>query len=688
VPILGRVMRTGEDTPEADPVVVLSGDVWNSVFAKDPGVLGKKVMIQGKPHIVIGVMPSQFSLPFPGSNQVWTATDLDAKARSDRSATILRVIGLLKPGVRAEKAAAELNVIQSNTARAYASLHLGDHVLLEKYKSALTATYRQTLNALQAAVIVVWLIACINVSSLMLTRSISRRHEIILKRALGASGFRLARQALIESLVICLSGGVLGLGLGMVSVYLLLDEITRVVPFYRDVQLHGAVLGFLLAISVLSAVAACVLPVLYCMHAPAQEVIRTGFSITGISVRLRRLRDAMVVGQIALALVLLSASGLMIRTLQALHAVPLGFDENNVLTASLILPETLYANKNIDTAVYEPLLLRVKQLPRVQVAAISSALPMRTEFTTQASFAVIGDRRGTLAERPYANLQIATAAFPVVLGVRLIRGRFFSDWDSAASQPVAVVNQSFSTRYFMGADPLTFRLGFGKKDRFASVTVIGVMDDMKESDLARETEPEIYLCATQLTPDISFYAVATAATQLAVRTGSNPDSIAAPVRQILHDIAPDARVGDIKALHRVVEDSIGNQRLAAKLLELFAAAALLISLSGLYALLQFSVNQGIRDIGVRLAVGAGRADVIRFVVVRASMVVGTGLAIGVFLSFVLQATIRPYLFGLQAHGLFTILAVTFVFAVCGAVAAYLPARHAAAIEPMQALREQ
>jgi ABC-type antimicrobial peptide transport system permease subunit len=253
---------------------------------------------------------------------------------------------------------------------------------------------------------------------------------------------------------------------------------------------------------------------------------------------------------------------------------------------------------------------------------------------------------------------------------------------------VAVVNQSFSTRYFMGADPLTFRLGFGKKDRFASVTVIGVMDDMKESDLARETEPEIYLCATQLTPDISFYAVATAATQLAVRTGSNPDSIAAPVRQILHDIAPDARVGDIKALHRVVEDSIGNQRLAAKLLELFAAAALLISLSGLYALLQFSVNQGIRDIGVRLAVGAGRADVIRFVVVRASMVVGTGLAIGVFLSFVLQATIRPYLFGLQAHGLFTILAVTFVFAVCGAVAAYLPARHAAAIEPMQALREQ
>jgi predicted permease len=687
-PVIGRIMSAGEDIPEAEPVVVLSGSVWESIFAKDPAVVGKKVLIQGKPHIVIGVMPTGFSFPFGGVNQVWTATDLDSTARSDRSAGVLTVIGLLKPGVRLEKVVAELSTIQSNAAQAYANLHLGNHITVEKYQAFLTASYRRALSALQAAVLMVWLIACINVSSLMLTRSVARRNEIILKRALGASGFRLAQQTMLESFIISFCGGAVGLGLGMISVHLLQNEITRLIPLYHGIQLHGAVLVVLAAASILTSVTAGILPVLYSTRAPAYEVVRIGSLIAGIGVRHRRLRDAMVIGEIALTLVLLAAAGLMLRTLQALHNVPLGFNESKVLTASLVFQDGDYSKKNIYTAVYSPLLQGLKQLPGVQAVALSSVLPMRSEFNMQASFAILGDRRGSVLEPPHADLRIATSGLATSLGARMLQGRFFGDQDSADSQPVAVINHSFLARYLSAVDPFSFKLSFGKKGRFSSVTIIGVIDDMKQIDLARAAEPEVYLCASQVTPDTAFYFAATAATQLAVRTSSNPEIITTSTRKILHAIDPDAHGGEIKTLHQIVEDSIGNQRIAVKLLGLFAATALLLSLSGFYGLLQFSVSQATRGIGVRLAVGAQRSHVVGLVVMHALTIMGTGLAIGVFFSFLLQRMIRAYLFGLEMNGLLTIIAVTFAFSVCAALAAYPPARRAAAIDPMQALREQ
>jgi predicted permease len=496
------------------------------------------------------------------------------------------------------------------------------------------------------------------------------------------------RQALIESLIISFSGGVIGLVLGVISVRVFQNDINRLLPLYQNVRLNGVVLLVLFVVSIVSAIAVCVLPVWYSANVETSEIVRTVSFTNSVGTRQRQLRDIMVAGEIALTLVLLAAGGLMVRTLQALHEIRLGFNESNVLTASLIFQDGIYSDKNINTVVYEPLLQRIKQLPGVQSAAISTALPMRTEFSAHASFVISGDRRINAAASPHANLQIASFDLPMSLGVRVIHGRFFRESDSAGTQTVAVVNQSFAKHYLDGADPSNFTLRFGKKDRFASVAIIGVLDDMKEADLDREVEPEIYICASQVSPGTLFYPAASAAMQLAVRTNSNPENLTNSVRRILRVVAPDARAGEIETLHQVVEDLSGNQRFAVKLLELFGVTALLISLSGLYGSLQFSVNQARRDIAIRVALGAQRVHVVRHVLLQSGIVVGAGLSIGVCLSLILQMTIRSYLFGLQTHGLFIILVVTFMFAVCGALATYIPARRAASIDPVQALREE
>lgn len=686
-PAIGRIMQPGEDVPEAEPVIVLSNSVWQSLFGKDPGILGKRVLLQGKPHTVIGVMPPQFTFPFGGFNQVWTATDLDATARSDRSANVLHVIGLLKPGVRVQKAAAELTTLQSNVAQAHSSLHLGDHVAVESYQAALTGRYRRALDALQAAVLIVWLIACINVSGLMLTRGVTRRHEITLKRALGASGYRLARQTLMESFVISILGGAAGLILGISFLRLVQKEITRVIPMYQGIQLDSIVLGSLFGASIITSILAGILPVIYSIRAPAHDVVRTGSLVAGIGLRRRRLLNGMVTGEIALTLVLLAVAGLMLRTLEALYRVPMGFNESKVLTASLTFQD-VYSKKNINTAVYEPLLEALKRLPGVQEAAISSVLPMHSEFSMQASFRVEGDIRGSPSDQPHANLRIASPDLPKSLGVRLLQGRFFNSQDSADSQPVAVVNHSFVAHYLAGADPLSFKLSFGRKGQFSSVTLVGVIDDMKQIDLAKQVEPEVYLCVSQVVPGTTFYPGASAAMQLAVRTSSDPENIITSLRKILHTIAPDAYAGEIKTMHQTVDDSIGNERFAVKLLWLSAATAFVISLSGLFGVLQFSVSQATRAIGVRLAVGAQPQHIVRLVIMHAGIIVGSGLAIGVFLSFVVETVIRSFLFGVRLNGVVTIFSATLAFAICAALASYIPARRAAAVDPMHALREQ
>lgn len=687
-PLLGRTMQAREDALEGVPPIVLSAQAWHNMFGSDAGVLGRKIFLQGRPHIIIGVMPPGFSFPAGEGNQVWTPTDLDLSSRANRGIATLQIIGRLRPSVSLAQARVELSTIQFHIAHAYADLHLGDHVLVTRYHNYLTARYRPALLALQAAVGVVWLNAFINVAGLMLTRGVSRRFSIVIRGVLGASRPRIVQQFLAESVLLSTFGGVAGLAMGAVTIRFLHREIARLLPLSRDLHLHLQPVGVLFALTVLSGLIIGTVPAWQATHAPVHEVIRTGSSMAGNSLRQRHLGDALVVGQIAMSVLLMVVAGLLLRTVYSLHHVALGFVADNVISGSLIFPEKMYDSNDINSAVFEPLLQRVKQVPGVQSAAISSVLPMRSEFSMEIRLTILSREGTDFADQPHGDLRLSTAGMTEALGVRMLRGRFFNENDTASSRSVAVVNQSFASRYFFNEDPLSHELGMGRTGRFADVAIIGVVDNMKQIDLEKATEPEIYICAAQVTPGTSFYAATTAVTQLAVRTLNNPESAIPAVRRILREVAPDAVFGEVKTLHAVVEDSIGSQKLAAALLEISAATALVISLVGLYALLLHSVNQRIREIGVRLTLGAQRSSILRLVMNRAAALVGAGLTIGSLLGLMFGRVIRSFLFGVRPNDVGTMVIIWLLFAACGFLASYGPARRAASVDPIRALRSE
>jgi predicted permease len=694
-PMLGRAFRPEENDPGKSHVVMLSEEVWRNLYHADPQIVGKTLTIKSEIYTIIGVMPKGFAFPFDEDKQVWAAAAIDPASKTAMSGKHVAWGTLyvrLPDGMTEAQLGAHLSQAQAMIAKEVPDNNLAKDVIVNGYQTQLTRDARKPLGLLYLVVTGIWALACLNVTSLMLARAVSRTREQAVRAALGATRRRLMQQAIVESLLLSAMGSVLGLLAGQAAIKLLWRQIDQTLPLTKAIHVEWRVVAGLLLLTMFTAIVVGLFPSLRATRRDVQSDLH-GVNATA-SASHNRTREALVVAQLALTLVFLVGAGLFLRTIHALREVPLGFDETNVLTGGVILNPTLGTISDEQTAgavnivqtSYLPLLERLRAIPGVKVAALSSVLPMRSEF--QVMFSTDIDHKTLPAgQTPHALGRLASAGLVEALGIPMIRGRFFTEADTATAPVVVVINQAFADRYFKGQDPIGHVVGRGK-ERFDDAHIVGVIGDVKQSDVTKGTEPEIYYCLAQMGPGMPLYGIATAFIEVAIRGAVPADMLRAQFDKTLHEVAPDATTTDVKTIHEAVEDSFGSQTLTSYLLEGFAGLALLIASVGLYGLLSFSVAQRTREFGLRIALGAQQSTILSMVLRRAMLLVGLGVACGMALAWFAVSLARSYLFGVEVHDGATFGVVAAVLAAAAFLAAWLPARHAASIEPVIALRSE
>ncbi|MHB1856178.1 MAG: ABC transporter permease [Acidobacteriaceae bacterium] len=703
-PQIGRTYGLAEQTPGKNHVVVLSHEAWDSYFRLDPKVLGKTIKLDGQPYIVIGVMPRRFSYPFSGGRaqvwatetQVWTPLPLtpEMAIRSGMLASY-QAIGRLNRGVSLAVAQRELNNLQHGIAKEYPASYaypVPMSVQVQSCRASLTAQFRSSLLILEAACLVLWLIACANLAGLLLVRGSARQRQTAVRAALGASRTRLLWQTLSESLLLSLSAAGVGIGLAEATLHVFRHALLQRISIIRDIHLNLPVLLVLAAFSIVTAVVCGIMPAMVVAKVPALQALQQGGMHSSTDRRQKHLRDGLIVIEIALSLTLLVACGLLLRTLYAMRHESLGIRTDHVLTADFNIPSYQYRNANLVTQLYQPLLIKTQQLPDVQAASLSTSVPLDAGFWVQLS--LYGDAKE--ASRPNAEnklinaqLNVATPDLQRVFGFRMLQGRFFDAHDTSTSQPVVVVNQAFANAWSPDSPALGKQLMNLHKGKDSREIVIGVMDNLPQRSLAQQRGPQVWICLPQLIPGDNLYqAVATVHMQLAVRTREQPEVVIPEIRNLLGQLAPQLRGVKIESMNQVVEDSMGDQNLAAHLLELFGGTALLITLAGLYGSLLYAVNLRRREMAVRLAVGAQRADILRLILWRAAILLLIGVAAGTALSYATGRFLRSYLYKVHPGDWLTLLSACLLLAACGLLAAYVPARRAAMTEPIEILREE
>jgi predicted permease len=690
-PVLGRGFLPEEQTPGRDKVVVLSQPVWKDLFGGDPAIVGKRVKLDDEAYTVVGVMPPRFLFPAHDVHaQIWVPVPLvEGIRKRDFSAPSYSVIARLHDGVTVGGAEAELSGIQTHLA------HLSTMLAADKapsrvqaaiYHDTLVKNTRPALQGLLIAVGIIWLIACANVANLMLARGMARQREIAVRGALGASRWRIVRQLFTESLLLSLGGTFAGLALAQTALYFFSKALTNKLSLPEHLRPQLGVLIALLALSVISALLFGLFPAWLAARTPVEHSLRQGSAQAGQSRGRHRMQNAMVVAEIGLSLVLLLSCGLLLRTVFALRRVPLGFRTDHVLLLQPEVPAYKFHGVDVTRTIYRPLLERVQHMNGVQAASLTTVLPLRKSFEVRVTFALSRSKESTgPLESIDAKLMAVGPELQDVLGFRMYQGRFFNQQDTADSQLVAVVNRAFAKLYAPDENIIGhFSVGLTKTRK---ATVIGVMDDFHQASIDEPSYPEIDFCATQLREGDGFYQPTMQAhIELAVRTAEDPAAFIPDLRRAMADVNPDLQSTTIETMDQVVEDSMGSQLLAAHLLELFAGSALLVALAGLYGLLTYLVTQRRQELGVRLALGAQRANIMTMLLLQAGRLLIAGLCVGAALATFSSRLLAGFVYGVNAHDAATSIAVAALLLACGLAAAYIPARRASRVDPMQALR--
>ncbi|MGA7522617.1 MAG: ABC transporter permease [Acidobacteriaceae bacterium] len=685
--------------------IVLSHAVWETAFGGDKGIIGRKVRVNDQPWTVVGVMPAGFQFPYDNypAGQVWTVRQLDDsdKTRDSKGDNVAQytVIGRLRPGVTVEAARAEMATIQKQVAaqytnpeqRAYRNL-----VRVERYGDMLVgADIRKALLALLAAAGVLWLIASVNATNLLLARSTSRQREIAMRGALGASRGRVLQQMMVEGLV--LSGCAAGLGIALA---LLAIRVTSSVapihlmdgpPFISDAahadfstHVNGTILAVLCGLTLVSAVVAAAWPALLAVQAPIEQALKQGGQQTGAGRRHNRMRGALVAVEVAMSLTLLVACGLLLRTIYTLRHVPLGYRTDHILVANLSIPTYRYTDTNVMTSLYQPLLERVQHLHGVQMAGMMSEVPLGQTFNIMLSLRLNG-------QMITAALKPVSRQIQPIFGFRMLAGRFFDEQDSPTSQQVVVVNPAFAREFAPNKHDPQSIIGaefMSLKKNTPKARVIGVVDNQRQKTINQPSQPEVEVCLCQLAPGNFDYQPSTIAMDLAVRTHLPTAEMIPEIRAALKQASPELANSSFSTMDQIVEDSFGSQRLAAHLLEIFGGSALLLCVAGLYGLLAYVVSQRTRELGVRIALGAPRGNLLWLVLRQAGWMLVIGVAVGMGLAWASARLLRGFLYGVQAHDGWTLAAAALLLLASGMLAAYVPARRAASVDPMEALRSE
>jgi predicted permease len=529
----------------------------------------------------------------------------------------------------------------------------------------------------------VWFISCCNVAGLLLARIAARHTEIAVRRALGAGRLRIVRQFLTESLLLSSAGALAGLSLAMVTLRSFRHMLQHALPLSATLDLNWHILTALVGLSLCTAFAFGVLPAAIAAHSRPGEVLKSGSHSTRSDRSHTRMRNLLLVSEVAVSITLLVAAGLMMRTVRSLQRAPLGFRTDHIVLTNLTIPGYLYKDSDVAVAAWQPLLERVQHLPGVRSAALSTVLPIGHSIEWLTLVYQTAWTKGNVS----AEVRAASPDLLQVLGVRLRTGRFLTAQDSKESMPVAVVNQTFVKQYLGGHDALGQQIRFGRVP--GNATIVGVLEDIHQDAIATPTRAEFYLSMAQLKRSSPLYLpMMGRSMQLAVRTRNSPEAMIPELGRVIRQENPHVVIGDVTTMDQTVEDSIGTQRLAAGVVGTFGALALLITVVGLYGLLTYAVTQRTREIGIRMALGADRRQVMRMILWKALLLMGLGIAIGVGLSFWTNRFLQSFLYGVSKNDPRILVFGPAILLLSGIFAALIPARRAASVDPMQALRTE
>jgi putative ABC transport system permease protein len=687
-PALGRGFTAEEDRPGHEYEVVLSDRMWREYFGANRAILGKAVRLNGYAYTVVGVMPAGFVFPraeelpssfnFPREAQLWVPLAIPEAPKNGPSE--LAVIARVKPGLTIQQTQAGMDLVTKHA-------EAKDPQWKGWFNSRVVPLTRQVvgdterpLQLILAAVGIVLLIACSNIANLLLTRSFGRRREFTLRTALGAGRARLIRQLLTESLLIAVSAGAISILLANAGIYFVKTFGPADLPRLREVTLDLPVFAFALCVSLATGILFGLAPAIGATRENLADSLKEGSQRSGLSPTSPRLRNALLVSQVALALVLVISAGLLTRTFFHLLGANGGFNPDRVLTFQLPLPALKYVDQDHIVVFYQNALGRLRSVPGVQSAGIGETVPMGGEGESTV-IRMPDHPAATQKELPFANYTIISPGYLSAVGTPVLRGRDFVEADTADSMPVALVNVAMEKKYWPGQSALGKQVGPGSV-RLPLLTIVGVVPDVKHISFREETAPEMYVVYTQRQwPSMLNLRVA-------LRTKADPASMTASVREAIHSIDPDLPLAKVATLTTLVDDSLSQPRFAMLLLASFGVLALLLASTGMYGVISYSVAQRTQEIGIRMALGAERRNVFGMVLSQGARLAGLGIALGLVAALGVTRLMASFLYGVQPADPLTFAIVSLLLVGTALLACYLPARGATRVDPLVALRHE
>jgi putative ABC transport system permease protein len=698
-PEIGRLFGPQDFALGFAEATVISDGLWRRSYGGDPNILGKRLRMDNDPYTIVGVVPAGFR--HPGTTvakdvEVWVTCGFsgDPYPKPARNVKVAReAIGRLKPGIDVTQAQARLTAMASELRTDFPNDYPPEakwSIEIQPLQDALVGSVRPQLLVLMAAVVLVVLIASVNIANLLLARASGRQREMALRMALGAGRTRMVRQMLTESLVLSLIAGVAGVLAAKLTLSFILHFVPASVPRLAEVGVDRTVLLFALLISIFTGIIFGLAPAFQAMKADMTAAIREGAQGSGYSAKTFRLRSVLIVSELALAVVLMVGAGLLVRTFWGLIQENPGFNPSRVVTASFYLPnpndpktDVLYGDFSKRTSFFRDVIRRVATIPGIDRAAMTSDLPGARPTTTAAL--VIEDRAADSSQGLAAEVVRVSPDYFVLMQSPLIRGRFFLESDEGGKQEVAIIDETTARRYWSGIDPVGRRFRMGVNPRLPWVTVVvvvvGIVKDMKQDGLDTDGVPHIFRPIYQQSP------LRSRAVSVVARTPLSASLLESQIRKEIQTLDPALPVFNVRSMNDLMDASIAPRRFSAELVGVFAAVAMLLSSIGIYGLLAYMVGQRSREIGIRVALGAQRPDILKLILGKGLSLAGTGIAIGLILSAISAPMIAGLLYGVHPIDVIVFVTVPLILLVVAFLATYIPARRATIVDPIIALHE-
>ena len=682
-PFIGRGFSEEEARPGADKFVILTHGIWMSRFAGDGGIVGRDIRLNGEPYRVVGVLPADFELPardiavlVPFS---FTPAQMSDNGRGNEFSSM---IARLRPGATIEQLNAQMativdrNLDRLPNLRGFAKTSgFGGYAI--DMRQQIVRDVRTPLYILQVGVVLVLLIACANVANLLLMRATGRGREIAIRTTLGAGQWRLAKQMVIEGLVLSTIGGVCGLAVGLAGVRGLIALSSQGIPGVRGVVLDPAILGFTIALAVTTGIVFGMVPAIAVIRGNVSAMLKDDSTRGSASKRTGATRATLVIAETAIALMLLVGAGLLIKSFARLQEVNPGFVSDSVLTAQVALPPARYADPPARRMFWERLVAKIRAIPGVTAAGLTTNVPFNGNVSS-GSYSIVGYTPGPTDAAPHGRQEIVGGDYFRAMQIPVLEGRVFNDGDTADSPPVVVVDQYLAHRYFAGRSAVGHEIQRGGPTS-PKLTIVGVVGTINSIDLGMPVAKErIYQYATQNVPRTM---------AVVLKTGVDPATLVAPLREAVQSLDPEQPISDVRTMDQWIGRSLETRRTPMLLLSLFGAVATVLSAIGIYGVLAFGVAQRVREFGIRQALGAGRHEILTLVLRQGLRTAGVGVVLGLAGSLGLSKYLQSQLFGVGAHDLSVFAAVTVLLLGVAVAACYFPARRATRVDPMAALRD-